>query len=130
LIDRYGDPPLPVQNLVGLSRLRIRAAAVHILNISQRNGDIRMEFTGTAEQLIERARRPLQAAFGGQVRVKTTPKPVITIKRRIQLGAVTDDELTAEESAEKIKRIEQILVTLSQLGRESGTLEQVGSDGD
>jgi transcription-repair coupling factor (superfamily II helicase) len=38
LIDRYGDPPGPVSNLISVALLRAKAAGEGICEISQKNG--------------------------------------------------------------------------------------------
>jgi len=113
LLDRYGDTPQPVQNLLALSRLRILAAQVGILSISERGRELRMEFVGAAAELVERARVPLETAFGKQIRVKARPKPAVTLRERIKLGA--PPQKTDPESAVKLKKIENILVTLNEI---------------
>ena len=79
LIDRFGDPPRPVNNLIAIALLRSRAAALGIVDIAQNGSGVRF----TLAQFDLQAIAQLGAAFPGQMLFSPgEDKGVITLKLR------------------------------------------------
>ncbi len=56
LIDRFGEPPTPVRQLVEVERLRVKAARAGVESITERSGELQLKsFPGEEEALVAAA---------------------------------------------------------------------------
>jgi len=78
LIDRFGDPPRMVNNLIAVALLRSVAAACGVTDISQKGASILF----TLSEFDLRAVSELAAAFGGRLLFSPGDKAVLTLKLR------------------------------------------------
>ena len=78
LIDRFGDPPRMVNNLIAVALLRSMAAACGVADITQKGANILF----TLAQFDLRAVSELAAAFGGRLLFSPGDKAVLTLKLR------------------------------------------------
>ncbi len=78
LIDRFGDPPRPVNNLIVVALLRSRAAQCAVTDITQRG----MNLIFTLEQFDLQTISALAADFGGRLLFSPGDRPVLTLKLR------------------------------------------------
>jgi transcription-repair coupling factor (superfamily II helicase) len=78
LIDRFGDPPRMVNNLIAVALLRSKAAACGVADISQKG----MNILFTLAEFDLRAVSELAAAFGGRLLFSPGDKAVLTLKLR------------------------------------------------
>ena len=78
LIDRFGDPPRPVNNLIAIALLRSKAAACGVADITQKG----MSILFTLSEFDLRAVSELAAAFGGRLLFSPGDKAVLTLKLR------------------------------------------------
>ena len=53
LIDRFGDLPGEVENLLGISYIRANASKLGIKNLVQRDKDIKLEFANTDKLTVD-----------------------------------------------------------------------------
>lgn len=79
LLDRYGELPEPVEALIELARLRLAAAELGILAISQERDWVRLQFAGYLKDLVQEF-GDLQEQFPRRVQIRTTGKPVISFR--------------------------------------------------
>ncbi len=80
LIDRFGDPPAPVNALINIALLRGEAAGTGISEISQRQG--RVVF-GLTDFEMERVSRLYELPkYKGRVNIEAGVKPAISLKLR------------------------------------------------
>lgn len=77
LIDRFGDPPKPVQGLIRVSLLRNTAASLNIFEIGQR-GDNFILYT---QQINMDEIAHLSRLMRGRIMVSAGSKPYITVKK-------------------------------------------------
>lgn len=78
LIDRYGDIPRAVQNIIDVSALKIKARECGVYEISQRGECFEVKFhsgTITANTIFE-----LDKMYPKRIKVSASEKPVITFK--------------------------------------------------
>ena len=80
LIDRYGDPPRPVNNLISVALLRAAASALGIQDIAQKGDTVR--FTLKDFDVKQIARLSGLAPFQGRIRFAPDKNnvPVLTLK--------------------------------------------------
>ena len=76
LIDRYGDPPRPVNNLISIALLRGQAAACAITEITQKAGAIVFTLERFELEPISR----LAGQYPGRMLFSPGDKPVLTLK--------------------------------------------------
>ena len=78
LIDRYGDPPPSVSDLVSVSLARVQATAVGVYEVSQRKDVLTLQL----EQLDLPLIRGLLIAFDGRVTAGAGAKPYLSVTLR------------------------------------------------
>ena len=78
LIDRFGDPPRMVNNLIAVALLRSKAAACGISDISQKGANVLF----TLSEFDLRAVSELASAFGGRLLFSPGDKAMLTLKLR------------------------------------------------
>ena len=76
LIDRYGDPPRPVNNLIAIAMLRGQAASCGVTDISQKNGGVILTLAEVDLELIS----ALAGAMAGRLLFAPGDKPTLTIR--------------------------------------------------
>lgn len=79
LIDRFGDPPVEVMNLIKISRIRVKANRLGIVKISQKKGFINCEFS-SQDNLDSKIIFNLIDKYPRKIKIKTGRKAVIGIK--------------------------------------------------
>ena len=99
LIDRFGDLPNPVYNLISIARIKSLAVKIAIHSITQQNDIVNIKFfenaTIKAEQLA-----PLTASFKNRISFAVTPNLQIILR------------VKGFKDAEVLSRIERILTSL------------------
>ena len=78
LIDRFGDPPRPVNNLISVALLRGQAAACGVTDISQKGGSLIFTLDRAELEVIS----SLAGAFSGRLLFSPGDKPAVTLKLR------------------------------------------------
>ena len=78
LIDRFGDPPRAVNNLISIALLRGQAAACGIVDISQKNGGVILTLTEVDLEIIS----ALAGNLAGRLLFSPGDKPTLTIRLR------------------------------------------------
>ena len=78
LIDRYGDPPASVSDLVNVSLVRVQAAQVGVYEVTQKKDLL----TLSVEKLELPMIRGLLTAFNGRVTAGAGAKPYLSVKLR------------------------------------------------
>lgn len=78
LIDRYGDPPPSVSDLVNVSLARVQATAVGVYEVAQRKDVLTLQL----EQLDVPMIRGLLIAFDGRVTAGAGAKPYLSVTLR------------------------------------------------
>ena len=78
LIDRFGDPPRPVNNLISVALLRGQAAACGITDVSQKGSSLILTITQCDLQVIS----ALAGAFAGRLLFSPGDRPTVTLKLR------------------------------------------------
>ena len=78
LIDRFGDPPRPVNNLISIALMRGQAAACGITDISQKGGSVIFTLTGCDLEAIS----ALAGGMGGRLLFSPGDKPTLTLRLR------------------------------------------------
>ena len=76
LIDRYGDPPRPVNNLIAVALLRGQAAACGVTDISQKNGGVILTLSEVDLEVIS----ALAGAMSGRLLFSPGEKAALTIR--------------------------------------------------
>ncbi len=76
LIDRFGDPPRPVNNLIAIALLRGQASACGITDISQKNGGVILTLTQVDLEIIS----TLAGSLAGRLLFSPGDKPTLTIR--------------------------------------------------
>ena len=76
LIDRFGDPPRPVNNLISIALMRGQAAACGITDISQKNGNVILTLTETDLEVIS----ALAGVMAGRLLFSPGDKPTLTLR--------------------------------------------------
>ncbi|MBX5464257.1 MAG: transcription-repair coupling factor [Clostridia bacterium] len=107
LVDRFGEPPEQVRNLLELARLRIAATEMGILALTQERRELHVQFAGFLEHL----RPELQALVVpgvGRARVDGGGR----VGFRIAIGAVSGRELLA-----RVQRVLEAVAGLDGLRR-------------
>ncbi len=79
LADRFGPLPEPAANLLGLARLKARAANLGVLAISQERAGLRVTFPGYLRELV-RSMENLRTRFGRRLAVQLAPKPALRLR--------------------------------------------------
>lgn len=77
LIDRFGEPPPEVQGLINIAKLRNRAAALNITEISDKTGDMRIYFSDFRFENIS----SLIKLYGGRAKIFGSEKPYLSVQR-------------------------------------------------
>jgi len=80
LLDRYGDPPKSVMNLVQVAKLRGVAAAAGITEIAQKGGQLQLTFLSDAFSLEQISAVYQLPGFKNRVKVLAGEKPAIRLK--------------------------------------------------
>ena len=80
IVDRFGDPPKGVMNLIAIALLRARAAAAGITEITQREGSI--SFGLAAMDFAAISACCSEAAFKGRIFFSAGKTPVLSLKLR------------------------------------------------
>ena len=75
LIDRYGDPPPSVSDLVNVSLARVQATAVGVYEVTQKKDTLVLQ----VEQLDLRMIQGLLVAFNGRVVTGAGAKPYLSV---------------------------------------------------
>ena len=75
LIDRYGDPPPSVSDLVNVSLVRVQAAAVGVYEVTQKKDTLLLQ----VEELDLGMIRGLLIAFNGRVTAGAGAKPYLSV---------------------------------------------------
>ena len=75
LIDRYGDPPPSVSDLVNVSLVRVQATAVGVYEVTQKKDTLVLQ----VEQLDLRMIQGLLVAFNGRVVTGAGAKPYLSV---------------------------------------------------
>ena len=75
LIDRYGDPPPSVSDLVNVSLVRVQAAAVGVYEVTQKKDTLLLQ----VETLYLAMIRGLLIAFNGRVTAGAGTKPYLSV---------------------------------------------------
>ena len=78
LLDRFGDPPRPVNQLIAVALLRGEAAACGITEISQKGAVLHLVLDSFVLEQVSR----LAAGFGGRLLFSPGDKPLLTLKLR------------------------------------------------
>lgn len=78
LLDRYGDPPVSVENLIRVAILRCEAADAGICDIAQKAGFLRFKLTDFDMHRISALYQLRQ--YQGQVKVEAGTAPCLTLK--------------------------------------------------
>ena len=78
LIDRYGDPPASVSDLVSVSLVRVLAASVGVYEVTQKKDLLTLALDKLELPMI----RGLLTAFGGRVTAGAGAKPYLSITLR------------------------------------------------
>ena len=78
LIDRYGDPPPSVSDLVNVSLVRVQASAVGVHEVTQKKDTLTLELESLDVPMI----RGLLVAFGGRVTAGAGSKPYLSVTLR------------------------------------------------
>ena len=78
LIDRFGDPPRPVNNLISVALLRGRAAACGITDISQKGSSILFTLSACDLEIIS----ALAGSLEGRLLFSPGDKPLLTLRLR------------------------------------------------
>lgn len=78
LIDRYGDPPESVQNLISVARMRGMAAELNIVDITQKGGFLEFKFQDFNMEQIS----AIYPSFKGRMKVMAGSVPIIEIKMK------------------------------------------------
>ena len=102
LIDRFGDIPESVQNLIAISYIKSMARKSKISSIKQSGKDIMINFT-TNEYMDIEILRKLNQKLNNNISFGSTTKPIIKIK----LGNTSSTEIinTLKEFMEEITRL-------------------------
>ena len=75
LIDRYGDPPPSVSDLVNVSLARVQATAVGVYEVTQKKDTLVLQ----VEQLDLRMIQGLLVAFNGRIVTGAGAKPYLSV---------------------------------------------------
>ena len=75
LIDRYGDPPPSVSDLVSVSLVRVQAAAVGVYEVTQKKDTLLLQVETLDVTMI----RGLLIAFNGRVTAGAGTKPYLSV---------------------------------------------------
>ena len=75
LIDRYGDPPPSVSDLVNVSLVRVQAAAVGVYEVTQKKDTLLLQVETLDVAMI----RGLLIAFNGRVTAGAGTKPYLSV---------------------------------------------------
>lgn len=75
LIDRYGDPPPSVSDLVNVSLVRVQAAAVGVYEVTQKKDTLLLQVESLDVSMI----RGLLIAFNGRVTAGAGTKPYLSV---------------------------------------------------
>ena len=78
LIDRYGDPPASVSDLVNVSLVRVQAAKVGVYEVTQKKDLLTLSLEKLELPMI----RGLLTAFNGRVTAGAGAKPYLSVKLR------------------------------------------------
>ena len=100
LIDRFGDPPSSVQNLLLVARMKVLAHEVYVKEISQKEQEIRFLLYERAKLHPERIPE-FAMAYGGNMKLVMgeSPKLVYALRRNNRCGAAGDGDFGAYEDA-------------------------------
>ena len=75
LIDRYGDPPPSVSDLVNVSLVRVQATAVGVYEVTQKKDTLLLQLESLDVPMI----RGLLIAFNGRVTAGAGNKPYLSV---------------------------------------------------
>ncbi|MBX5475769.1 MAG: transcription-repair coupling factor [Clostridia bacterium] len=78
LVDRFGEPPAPVRNLLAMARLRVRCGDLGILAVSQDGSRVRFGFAGYMQPFMDEV-QTLQSRFRRRLLVDRSTKPAVTL---------------------------------------------------
>ncbi len=88
LIDRFGEPPAAVTNLVRIALLRGEAGAAGITDITQKSGELRITLDGFDMERVSALYA--QSRYKGRLRVEAAKKPTLVL--RLKTGSRVLDE--------------------------------------
>ena len=79
LIDRFGDPPRPVNNLIAVALLRAAAARCGITSIAQKHGCLLFTVKGSLERV---AKLCAGESYKGRLLFSAGEKPYLSLRLR------------------------------------------------
>ncbi|MDI3316224.1 MAG: transcription-repair coupling factor [Bacillota bacterium] len=103
LVDRFGEPPAEVRNLLELARLRVLATELGILALTQERRELHVQFAGFLSGGLKGELHGLTVPGVGRARVDAGG----SVGFRIPLGGVQGDEL--------LGRVQQVLQAVASL---------------
>ena len=103
LIDRYGDPPPSVSDLVNVSLVRVQASAVGVTEVTQKKDTLTLQLESLELPMI----RGLLVAFNGRVTAGAGSKPYLSV-------TLHPDEKPLELLQSILKAMAEILASAEQ----------------
>ena len=110
LLDRFGDLPRPVQNLLAVADLKVKAHHVYVKELGERPDEIRLVLYEKA-RLDPAAFPAFIGRFGGRVEVVTGEKPALYYRRK---------KNSRGEETDAMKLLGEILENMQALLEEKG----------
>ena len=106
LIDRFGDPPACVLNLLAVADMKVRAHQVYVKEIAQRPDELRFALYEKA-RLNPAAFPDFVTAYKGRMKLITGEKPGLVYRRRKNKNGEAEDAM--EAAGEILKRMRTLL---------------------
>ena len=103
LIDRYGDPPPSVSDLVNVSLVRVQASAVGVTEVTQKKDTLTLQLESLELPMI----RGLLVAFNGRVTAGAGNRPYLSV-------TLQPDEKPLELLQSILKAMAEILASAEQ----------------
>ena len=110
LLDRFGDLPRPVQNLLAVADLKVKAHHVYVKELVERPDEIRLVLYEKA-RLNPAAFPAFIESFGGRMKFVTGEKPALYYRRK---------KNSRGEETDAMKRLGEILENMQALLEEKG----------
>ena len=103
LLDRFGEPPKPVRNLLSVSMIREMAHQAYLTQVEQKGDDLRFVFYERAQIDVSRL-DPFVRSYDGKMLLRVEKEPYLLYRRQGK-NAHTDILYTARDILADIHRI-------------------------
>ncbi len=115
LRDRFGPLPAEARSLLALARIRVKAARMGVLGVSEQRGTVQVVFAGYLQTILGSAEE-LRRSYGGRLQVLRSPRPVLRLRlspdRPVGARRAGEEEAACERAPAAVEELLTAVETL------------------